>query len=80
MASKRIIKQVDELLEADHFDEAVRKKLLGLGAGAMELLRNYATGSHESGDPDIQGRAVLVLGECGDRDCIPVLKKATMVF
>ena len=64
------------MLQADHFDQEVRQKLLRLGPAATELLQNYATGSHPSGDPDIQGRAVLVLGEGGDRGCVPILQKA----
>lgn len=76
MASKKLTKQIDALLEAEHFDKEVRKELLVLGPDAMELLRQYATGSHPSGNTDIQGRAILALGECGDRSCVGVLKKA----
>ncbi len=79
MASRKITDQVDALLESDHFDKNVRKQLMNLGPAAMELLRQYATGSHPSGNADLQGRAILTLGECGDRDCIGVLRKALRV-
>lgn len=77
MPSEDITKRVDELLRVDHFDENVRRALLDLGPEARELLQGYATGSHPSGDPDIQGRAILTLGESHDPGlAVAALEKA----
>jgi HEAT repeat protein len=77
MANDEITKQVDDLLQVDHFDEDTRRALLDLGPEARNLLRDYATGSYPSGDPDIQGRAILVLGESRDPDlAVPALRTA----
>lgn len=77
MANDQLIEQVDELLTAEHFDEQVRSGLLALGPEALALLRQYATGSHPSGDPDIQGRAIIMLGDSGDVAlAVPTLTEA----
>lgn len=77
MANDQLIAQVDELLNVEHFDAEVRRELLGLGPDALELLRQYATGSHPSGDPDIQGRAIIALGDSGEPDAsLPALEEA----
>lgn len=77
MTSNDTIKQVDDFLSVEHFDEDARQALLDLGPEAQELLQDYATGSHPSGDPDIQGRAILVLGETQDPAvAVPALRAA----
>ena len=77
MPSDDITKRVDELLQVDHFTEDVRRALLDLGPEARKLLQDYATGSHPSGNPDIQGRAILTLGESHDPGlAVPALEKA----
>lgn len=77
MANDQLTDQVDGLLNVDHFDAEVRIELLDLGPEALELLRQYATGSHPSGNPDIQGRAIIVLGVSGEADvALPALEEA----
>lgn len=77
MANDHLIDQVDELLTVEHFDAKAREQLVGLGPDALELLRQYATGSHPSGNPDIQGRAIIALGESGAADvALPAMKEA----
>ena len=77
MPNDQITKQVDDLLQVDHFDEATRRALIDLGPEALDLVRDYATGSYPSGDPDIQGRAILALGESRDPAlAVPALRTA----
>lgn len=77
MANDQLIDQVDELLTVEHFDAATREQLLGLGPDALELLRQYARGGHPSGNPDIQGRAIIALGNSGETDiALPALAEA----
>lgn len=77
MPTDEITKRVDDLLQVDHFDEDIRRTLLDLGPEALDLLRDYATGSYPSGDPDIQGRAILVLGESREPAlAVPALRTA----
>ena len=77
MPTDEITKRIDDLLQVDHFDEDIRRTLLDLGPEALDLLRDYATGSYPSGDPDIQGRAILVLGESREPAlAVPALRTA----
>jgi hypothetical protein len=77
MANDQLIEQVDRLLTVEHFDAEVRNELTGLGPDALDLLCQYATGSHPSGNPDIQGRAIVALGESGAASmALPALGEA----
>ena len=76
MATNELKKVVDSLLTTEHFDDDMMSRLLSMDPEAMELVAQYATGSHPSGNPEIQERAILTLGASRDRSHIPVLKKA----
>lgn len=77
MTNNHLIDEVNRLLTVEHFDVEVRKQLRALGPDAWELLRQYATGSHPSGNADIQGRAIIALGESGAANvALPALTEA----
>lgn len=79
MATQKTTKRVDDLLSVDHFDEKARQALLKLGSAAHELLQDYATGSHPSGNPDFQGRAILTLGDSKEAaSAVPALRTAVL--
>lgn len=76
MATDEMIDAVDTLLNQEEFDEGVRAALIDLGTEAVELLTTYAADGHPSEDPDLRGRAVLVLGELDEDVALPALRAA----
>ncbi len=79
-SSKTVQKTLDALLATDHFDAAVREEIVGLGEAVLPTLQAYATGSCDN--PDIQARAILMLGEIRkpmgkekQDECVDVLGK-----
>ncbi|NET34668.1 MAG: HEAT repeat domain-containing protein [Cyanothece sp. SIO1E1] len=73
---KQTIKEkVDQYLNADHFSEKVRSEILSWGEEAMKIISDYASGSYPDDNRHFQSRAILLMGESEDHQCVPVLEK-----
>jgi HEAT repeat protein len=76
MPENSIKAEVMQLLDYDHFDDALVERLKELGAEAFEVLKAFASGGYEGTHVDHQARAILAVGAWGEEAAVPVLRKA----
>ena len=78
MSDESIAAEVRKLLQAEHFDEQARAKLVELGEAAVEIIQAHATGPRRGIDGLLRMRAIAALADLPSEAALATLQSALL--